>query len=90
VAEIMDVSLETAERYTLGAVSERMRETIATMNSPASQGGVAPRRRGWHVPTPAIGPERKVAENGGKPHMTDPRATVPRLVKGSRSPSKNA
>jgi integrase len=70
-AAVLDVTLETAQRYTLGAVSEQALKARDAMNQPVwpasapdrlAPDRLAPPQTAWHVPGVPIVPERKSAE----------------------------
>lgn len=70
VAAALDVSLETAERYTLGAVSTQVDKVIAAMNAPTSDAGKAGRlaraNTGWHGANRPRSASHGAAKNGAK------------------------
>ena len=105
IAETLDVTVETALRYTLGAVSDQMRKVRDAMNgapdwhhghvlasgtSQTARPGLGQFSSGLGRPTHQIVSRRNLAENGTITHSADPRPNPPRLVKMPGPPRKNA
>jgi integrase len=89
VAAMLDVSLETAERYTLGAVDGQMLKARDVMNQAPEGSMVAQKRVWWRAPPSPIAPRRKVAETGVNLQSGKSAPPSPRLVPGTRKAAKN-